>query len=77
MGTKIFNKSHPKFRPVKFKVYKNDEKTPIMEGATSIRTDSSINFSFDVSAFFNEDAEFGTVAVYTVKVEQWKSLKEK
>jgi isopropylmalate/homocitrate/citramalate synthase len=75
--TKIFNKAHPDFRSVKVRVYKDDGKTPISEGVTSIRKDGSLKFTFDVNVFFGEDAEFGTVAQYRVAIEQWKSGKGK
>jgi hypothetical protein len=71
--TKIFNKTHPDFRPVKVKVYKDAGKVPIMEGVTSIRKDGSLKFTFDVNAYFSEEAEFGVVANYLVSIEQWKT----
>lgn len=74
---KIFNKSHPDYRPVRIRIYKDDTPTPIHEGVTSIRVDQSLKFSFDVNVFFNEEAEFGDIAKYTVRVEQWKSGKGK
>lgn len=72
---KIFSKTHQDHRPVKVKVYKDGEKNPIMEGVTSIRSDGSLKFSFNVNVYFSEEAEFGTVAQYRVAIEHWKTGK--